>query len=232
MKRSFSVPSSSISTEIPLIQEGIYNAIMNKPSVVSKANVPFIKIVQERGKWDREKVSAKGRQGDWEYPVDANGKPIYTLEGRIYFSAILTDEKAKEILQKDEPVIGGGQVALHFNSAEHEEAFTLNKDKNIPYGSWLKAVGLFEEDVEDYISWEYDEDVTIPEELEGIDYAVDLVNALNYHIAYFTYICSLANKVAIKVKVLKQAKYNDKTQQENVIDTGNYNSFCGIFSAE
>ena len=55
-----------------------------------------------------------------------------------------------------------------------------------------------------------------------------MLNSLVYQRSYFALVTEALNGVEVNVSILRQPKYNDKTQEENIIDTGRFNSFCGV----
>jgi len=68
--------------------------------------------------------------------------------------------------------------------------------------------------------------------LTSVPNIIDMLNSLEYQRAMFNDICNAANNVPVRVHVKKQPQYNNKAVLENIINTGNFNDFCGILAAE
>jgi hypothetical protein len=96
----------------------------------------------------------------------------------------------------------------------------------------LSALGLNEIDFSEGVDFEYDENIDVPEEFALVPNIVDMLNSLAYQRAMFSTIVEAANHVAVKVVVKKEADYRDPTTLINSINTGNFNSSCGILAYE
>lgn len=209
-KRSFGFNTTNLATAPLLLEEGIYTGILTNASVVGKENKQHINIVKET-KWDSDTKKFE-ETGDW------------VIEGNIYFGVTLTDPKAIEALQRDEPKVFGGRIRLAFDK---EDLTLLN---NPVLGAWLDALSLHDVDFSEGVDFEYNEDIEVPEELAQVENAVDMLNSLEYQRSMFNTICMSANNSPVRVHVKKQPQYNNKAVLENIINTGNYNDFCGILA--
>lgn len=211
-KRNFGFDTSSLATAPSLLEDGVYTGIMSGASISGKENKQFINIVEET-KWDKNEKVQK-LTGDW------------IIEGSIFYGVTLNDQRAIDTLQRDEPKVFGGRIRLAFDKE------TLALLPNFVLGAWLEALGLLEIDFSEGVDWEYDENIDIPMELADVPNIVDMLNSLEYQRAMFSTICQAANNTPVRVKVVKQANYKNKDVFENSIDTGSYNSFCGILPVE
>lgn len=221
-KRSFGYNTTALATVKPMLEPAVYAGVMTGAAVVGKENKQYINLVKET-KWDKDAWNeAKGKNGMFVETGE------WVIEGSIFYGVTLTSKKAIQTLQQDEPRVFGGRIVLKFNS----ESLSLDAENNIPYANFLIALGLDEIDFSESVDFEYNENIEVPEELAGVDRIVDKLNSINYQRAIFDLVCQSANNQPCKVKVLKQASYRDKTQMENTIDTGSYNSFCGILKYE
>lgn len=209
-KRTFGYNTTNLATAPLLLEEGIYNGILTNASVVGKENKQHINIVKE-SKWDKD-AKAFLETGD------------YIIEGNIYFGVTLTDPRAIEALQRDEPKVFGGRIRLAFDK---EDLTLLN---NPVLGAWLEALGLHDVDFSEDVDFEYNDDIEVPEELAQVPNIIDMLNSLEFQRSMFNTICMTANNTPIRVHVNKQPQYNNKAVLENVINTGNYNDFCGILA--
>lgn len=210
-KRTFGFNTSTLATAKPLLEEGYYTGTMVGASVVGKENKQHINIVKET-EWNKNSKEFV-ETGEW------------IIEGNIYFGVALDDAKAIEQLQQEEPRVYGGRIRLNF----HKEEFKLLN--NYVLGAWLEALGLHEINFEESVDFDYNYDIEVPEELAQVPNILDMLNSLEYQRNMFGIICESANNTPVRVSVLKQPNYKTK-EPENVINTGNYGSFCGILAAE
>jgi hypothetical protein len=208
MKRTFAFDTTTLATTPLLLDSGVYEGRLINAAIASKEGKNHINVVKET-KWDKSN-RAFVETGE------------YVVEGSIYYGALLTDKKAIESLQQDEPRVFGGRIRLSFNKE------TLQMDNNYVLGSWLQALQLHEINFGSEVDFEYDENIEIPEEFVGVNDIVDKLNCVEYHRSLFNMVCQAANNVKVNVRVVKQPSYRNKEILENIIDTGSYNSSCGI----
>jgi hypothetical protein len=227
-KRSFGMDTTSLATEVPMLDAGVYAGEVTNAAVSSKEGNSFFEITRIRGKWEADKPK-EGGIGDWEFPGG------YTIEGFINYGVVLLSKKAIKILQRDEPKIFGGRINLTFDS----ETLQLGKESNTTLANFLVALDLHQTNFAELVDWEYDDNAEIPEFLQGEANALDLANALAYHKAYFANIVQAANNVKVKVRIAKFPKRSNPAEQENTIYTGDLNkkgyssmTFCGILPYE
>lgn len=225
-RRSFATPTSSLATSIPLVNKGVYSGIITGAASSGKEDKQYFNIVKDRS-WDKDIFNEeKGKNGSWVDNLGEDNLPLYKLEGTIYYSAILTSKKAIQTLQQDEPRVFGGQIRLNFS--KETLALDAESNENIPYRNLLGVAGLEEVDFESQVDFDYDEEIEVPEELAHLPNIIDMLNSLVYQRSYFALVTEALNGVEVNVSILRQPKYNDKTQEENIIDTGRFNSFCGV----
>jgi hypothetical protein len=225
-RRSFATPTSSLATSIPLLDKGVYAGVITGAAASGKEDKQYFKVVKDRT-WDKNVVNEEtGKAGSWIDNLDKAGLPLYKIEGAIYFGATLTSKKAITTLQQDEPRVFGGQIKLVFSN----ETLALDdkSKENVPYANLLQVAGLSDVDFEEQVDFDYDEEIEVPEEMAHVDGIVDMLNSVVYQRSFFTLVTEALNGVYVNVSVLRQPKYNDKTQEENIIDTGRFNSFCGV----
>ena len=225
-RRSFATPTSSLATSIPLVNKGVYSGIITGAASSGKEDKQYFNIVKDRS-WDKDIFNEEiGKNGSWVDNLGEDNLPLYKLEGTIYYSAILTSKKAIQTLQQDEPRVFGGQIRLNFS--KETLALDAESNENIPYRNLLGVAGLEEVDFESQVDFDYDEEIEVPEELAHLPNIIDMLNSLVYQRSYFALVTEALNGVEVNVSILRQPKYNDKTQEENIIDTGRFNSFCGV----
>lgn len=213
-KRSFGVDTTVLPTEAPMIDSGSYAGVITNAATVGKENKQYITIAEET-KYNRDTKKSEPT-GEW------------IIKGNIFFGVTLTSKKAIKILQRDEPKFFGGAIRLAFDKE------TLCLAENPVLGAWLTALGLKDIDFNaqaeaDFI---YNEDIEIPEELAHIPNIVDMLNSLEYQRILFGIIAQTANGLPCKVVIKKAPAWNNPAKQENTIDTGNFNDFCGILAYE
>lgn len=217
-KRSFGINTTTLPTEKVLLDTGVYAGIITNAAVTGKEGKQHINIVKET-----EWVGPKGKKVRQE-----TGE--YTIEGAIYFGAALNSKKAIKTLNQDEPKVFGGQIRLAFHKAGETDgegndiSFTLKE--NHVLGAFLLALGLNEINFAETVDFEYNEEIEVPEELQGVPGIIDMMNSLEYQRAFFNNIVQAANGLPAGVKVVKRQPKGGSA--ENAIDTGNFNDFCGI----
>jgi len=207
-KRTFAVDTTSLSTEKPTLENGLYaGVIRNATTSIGQDNT--IAVVKEK---ERNKVTKA---------MEETGR--YIISGRFQYGATLTSKKASKTLQRDEPVVFGGQIYLNFD----KEKYTL-ADSHV-LGAFLTALGLHEVNFAESVDWEYDDNIEVPAELQSVPNIETMLNSVNYHRALFDVIANTVNLQPALVKVVKQPNYKTPEVLENVIDRGTFSApFCGI----
>jgi len=219
-KRQFGFNTTSLATAPLVLEDGVYAGAISGAAIAGKEDKQFINIVKETV-WDKNVGTTKsGKAGSF---VETGN---WVIEGSIFYGVVLTSKKAISTLQRDEPKVFGGRIKLSFD----KESLTLID--NYVLGAWLSALGLSEHDFSEGVDFEYNESIEVPEELALVPNAVDLLNSLTYQRAMFSSVVEAANHVPVRVVVAKQANYKDKNVIENVINTGSFNSSCGILAYE
>lgn len=209
MAKSFAMDTTSLSTEKPLLDNGVYAGIICNASTKVGQN-DTIEIIKEK-KWNKTT-----RQSE------ETGN--YIIGGRLQYGVTLTSKKASKVLQRDEPRIFGGQIYANF-----DEDFRL-ADSHI-LGQFLQALGLHDVNFSEaaLASWEYDDNIEVPEELASVPNIVDMLNSVAYHRVFFEVIANSVNGLPVLAKVVKQPNYKTPEVLENVLDMGTRNAaFCGI----
>lgn len=210
-KRTFGFDTTTLATVKPLLDEGIYTGTMVGASIVGKENKQHIAIVKETV-WNMNSKALE-ETGD------------YIIEGSLYFGVALDDPKAVQQLQQDEPRVYGGRIRLETDKE------TCGMKKSHVLGAFLDALGLMGINFNEAVDFDFNEDIEIPEEYADVPNIVTMLNSLEFQRSMYGIICESANNTPVRVHVLKQANYKTK-ELENVINTGNYGSFCGILAAE
>jgi hypothetical protein len=237
-KRQFGFNTTALATAPLTIEAGIYAGQVCNASIASKEGKSYFAICQDTI-WDDKATNEKTGKKGASIPTGE-----YTLRGSIFYGAILTSKKAIQELQRDEPKVFGGQIRLEYyssgtilvNKAGEEEDASFFPKESYVLGAFLEALGLLEHDFNADVDFEYNENILegiepseeYPAELLAKPYATELFNSLAYQKALFAPIAEAANHVPVKVMVTKQASRQNKTLMENVIDTGRYNSQCGL----
>ena len=217
-KRSFGYNTTALATAPLVLEDGIYAGILSGAAISGKEDKQYINIVEEQV-WDKNVGTTKtGKSGSFVKTGD------YIIEGSIFYGATLTSKKAITTLQRDEPKVFGGRIKLAFDKE------TLSLVDNHVLGSFLAALGIHEHDFSADVDFEYNEAIEVPEELAHVPNIVDMLNSLAYQRAMFTNIVNEANHQPIRVSVAKQPNYKDPSLLENVINTGRFNSSCGILA--
>ena len=207
-KKSFAMDTTSLSTEKPLLDNGVYaGVICNATTKVGQNDT--IEVIKEK-KWNRNT-----RQSE------ETGN--YIIGGRLQYGVTLTSKKAAKVLQRDEPRIFGGQIYINFDTETWKMA-----DSHV-LGQLLQALGLHGINFSEAVEWEWDDDIEVPEELASVPDIVDMLNSVAYHRAFFDVIANSINGQPVLAKVVKEPNYKTPEVLENVLDMGSRNApFCGI----
>ena len=238
-RRSFAVDTSSLAAERPVLETGYYaGSICNAgASYGSGDNLVNTLNIRQKRKWNKNKKAFDMVPGEYE------------VSGQYSFGATLFSKKAAQVLQRDEPMVFGGQFYLNFND-QHQ----LDANNSITYRAFLTALDLQDEDFNSAVDFSWDDDIVTSEnikesfdfsardldddskveELQAVESYSDIVAALNsvvYYRKLFAIVSESVNGKNAKVKVIKQGNYKNPSIQENVIDRGTSAApFCGILS--
>jgi hypothetical protein len=236
-KRSFAVDTSSLATEKPLLETGMYAGVITNAGTSFKSGDKEVNTIglRQKTKWNKNKKASEPVAGEYE------------IAGRFSFGAALTSKKAIQVLQRDEPQVFGGQFYLNFNQ-EH----SLDVNNNIVLRALLTTLGLQDTDFSSQVDFEWDDDIATEdniksvfafkgeteadrdEEFAGVSSYADLTAALNGIVwarKYFDLIAESVNGQAAIVKVVKKDNYKNPSIKENGIDTGTAAApFVGILS--
>lgn len=225
-KRSFGWKAEEMVKERILLPDGLYAGTVKNASVVDKDGNSRLKFQKEQI-WDSKAPNPKNPAKAGAFVETAN----YVIVGDIYFSGVLTSNKAKSILAQDEPTVTGGRLRLKFNgynSENPEESWMFNVKNNIPFTNFVSALGIDLDAIMDAVDFDFNENLPIPEELAEIPDAIGLLNSLIFHREVFALVVKKANGSEALFKVIVEMQNNDEHNKRNTIDTGNFNSFCGI----
>lgn len=223
-KRSFAVDTSSLAAVRPTLDTGFYAGVLtNAGTTYGSDPVVDTLVIQAKTKWNKNKKVMEVVAGE------------FAIGGRFAFGAKLFSEKAKKVLQRDEPVVFGGQFYINF-----DDEFKIDANNNIPYRSLLTTLNLQDNDFNSEVDFDWVEDVTEDlvkavvgfrgeteeertDELSAIMGWTDLEAAYNsvvYHRKLFALIAESVNGQNVKVKVVKQDNYKNPSVKENAIDRG------------
>lgn len=221
-KRSFSINTQELASEVPTLSVGNYAGVITGASVIGKENKQYINIVPTR-EYKTDMVNPEtGKVG-----MNVIVPNKFHIDGTIYYHGTLNSKSAIQQLQVDEPRVFGGKIVLSFD----KETFQFNTKANVTFENWLKALGLKDVDFNSQVDWEENPDIEIPEELAEFPEAVDILNGLAYYRAYFSLVCEAANNLPAVFNVIKIPDYRDPNTQNTVIDTDGFNpKRCGIIA--
>lgn len=206
--------SSALQTEVPVLANGIYAGKLVNVSIVGKENKQYFAI-RKAQQWDKDARAM--------VDVIENGEPKYILSGMILVQAALTSKKAQKELGRDEPQF------LRMLNISFTDDFNLDKGKNQQFANFLGVLGLEKEPFEDYVSFDFDENIDIPEELSQVPNVVEMLNSLIYHKELFNIICNAAKDKLVKVSIEKVTK-QDKSVVNEI--SGGRGAACGFLKYE
>jgi len=212
-RRSFAVSAESIATVRPFLEAGQYsgkvtNASIDSPFGEKEKSIKIVPIT----KWEPNTPHPTSGKMGYQRPTGE-----FTIEGSIYFTATLTSKKAIQRLQRDEPVIFGGQISLGFTADGMQDA-----ENNIPLINTAAALGIDLDEIKDSVegSFEWDDNVEIPEYLQGVANAVDLLNAVQFHTEYYAEVAARMNNVPALFVVTTSVSSRDSSQKVNNLGCG------------
>ena len=227
-KRRFGVNTANIPTAAPTIVPGIYvgtlknvkaDAVDRQSSAIQGIeNINLFDVV-EKLEWTKEKNEA-GKS-------DAVHTGEFYIQGALTYAVELANETGVQDLPMDTMTIFGGRVNIFF--AKDEEGNwgldTSSDDFGVVNRTWRgfqTATGLTDDDINEILEatpFDEDEEVEIPERLEALPDAKELVQAALFYRTFFTLVAERVNGQPIKVNVAQRNRYNSE-DLENVINVG------------
>lgn len=210
--RKFSVDINSFADVAPILPVGVYTGVLSGCSIMGKENKQYITI--------RKKVIW---QNNTKVELDE-----MELGGVIMTGAILTDQKAKDILKIDEPKVFG-MLNLSFN----QEDGTMDISHNIALKQLIQLFDIdfneIQESAEAGIDWD---SLEIPEELRSYENIDTLYPAMIFHRECLNMLCTILNNQPVRVRIIHRATRSDKSSLEHAIDTGSRQApFCGFLQS-
>ena len=206
-KRKFGINTDEMTTEVPLLDAGLYTATIYKAGVIGRDNKQFLTIGKEMVK--PKGASEKEWTGEW------------TIQGGFMYQVVITSKRAIKRLGQDEPKLSGW-IAPKFNPDGSMD--------NCP--ALMQVFKVFDIDAKEFQQeimedYDYDEDIKVPTELESCEYAVELCNYLELYREYFAELGRRINNEDIQVSVVKEPHYKNKSVMVNNIPT-DWGNFCGF----
>lgn len=232
--RKFSVNTASIPDSAPTIADGIYLGHLK--------NVKADAEDKQFAKWEEveglqlfdviEKIT--GKRDAREHTGE------YFLRGGITYSVELANEAGVQDLPMDTMTIFGGRVNIIFTKDE-EGNWTLDNSANdfgVVNRTWkgfVKAAGLTDEDLEEiFEATPFDEDaeIEIPERLQDVPDALEMLQACLFYKTFFSLVAERVAGTAVKANISRRARSKDSDELVNEINTGSFNSSCGLLPVE
>lgn len=208
----FSVNVESFADKTPILPVGVYAGQLAYCASTGKENKQYITI-QDSVQWkDGQKILTGGKE----------------LAGFIMTGAILTDEKAKEILLVDEPKVYG-MMRLIFN----QDTGMLDLGHNVALKQLLNVLEIdfneIQANAEDAVDFD---SVEIPDELSGVDNIETLYPAMLFHREVFAQLCVELNGRDVRVSITQRKNRTNASVMEHTIDNGTPQApFCGFLAA-
>lgn len=231
-KRKFGVSTKNIPTSIPTIPDGIY-----------KGNLKFVKADAD------DKQFAKFREIEDLQLFDVievvTGKKDarvhtgeYTITGALTYMVELQNTE-DQVLPMDTMSIGGGRVNIFFAKDEDGNWGLDNSAdqfgvRNRTFMAFKNAIGLTDDELEamiDDVVFDYDEEFPVPERLSEVEGVQEMLQACAFYKSYFNLIAQRANGTEVKVNISRVTR-NEGDDPINQINTGNFNSSCGLLPIE
>jgi len=245
-KRKFGVSTANIPASMPTIVDGVYtgnlknikaDGVDRSASAIQGVEDLQLFDVVERLEWTKEK-NAEGKS-------DKIHTGEYYIQGALTYMVELPNIPDVQDLPMDTMTIFGGRINIFF-AKDEEGQWNLDPSiddygiKNRTWKSFQKAVGLTDEDINDILEatpFDETQEIAIPERLQDVPDALELLQACLFYKTFFTLIAARVNSVEVKVNVLRRNRYNSE-DLENTINIGynnkgyaSYNS-CGLLSVE
>lgn len=193
--------AKEVKTETVVVPKGTYAATFT--AKIMGKNGSLISIVPKET-WEKgERITHEGE---------------FMLRGSLLLELILTSEKAIAILQRDAPYVNSF-MRLSFREGEGEQEGIMELVETPAFGQLLHLLDLQDVDLEAEMDFEHDDDIAIPQELEGFEGAVQLLNDKAYYEALFSAICNYAVSVPVVASLHDTVQWGDrKGKPENSIN--------------
>lgn len=205
----FSVNVEDFADKTPILPAGVYAGELAKCTITGKEDKQYIRI-EKKVEWvNRQRVE-----------LDE-----YVLNGFIMLGAVLTEDKAKEILLEDEPMVFG-MISLKFN----QETGQLELQHNVALKQLLTTLDVdfnsIQSDAESSIDFD---SLEIPEDMLDIDNIQMLYPAMIFHREALTMLCNSLNGQPVRVSIIQRPNRQNKSVMEHAIDNGSASApFCGF----
>jgi hypothetical protein len=205
----FSVNVDDFADKTPILPAGVYSGELAKCTITGKENKQYIRI-EKKVEWvNKQRVETDD----------------YVLSGFMMLGAVLTDDKAREILLEDEPLVFG-MVSLKFN----QDTGLLEMKHNVALKQLLTTLEVdfnsIQADAESSIDFD---SLEIPEELLGVPNIAELYPAMVFHREAFTMLCNTINGNPVRVSIIQRPNRQNKAVMEHAIDNGTPSApFCGF----
>jgi len=231
-KRKFGVSTANVPTAAPTIPDGIYKGNLKavKADAADKQMAKW-QEVEDLQLFDVIEVIT-GRK-------DARVKTgTYTIVGALTYAVELPNVPGEQDLPMDTMTIFNGRCNIHF-SQDDEGNWNLDPSVNdfgVVNRTWKslqKAVGLTDDDINEILGatpFDEDAEITVPERLENCPNAHDMLQACSFYKSFFSLVAERMNGVEVKVNIARRNR-GDDGDMVNEINTGNFNSSCGILPA-
>ncbi|MFA6201264.1 MAG: hypothetical protein WC679_12760 [Bacteroidales bacterium] len=194
-----SFSASSLSSEVPVLPNGIYAGKLVNVSIVGKENKQYFTI-RKAQVWNKEDKKFED--------VIENGVQKYILSGMILMQVALTSKRAAKTLGRDEP-----QFVKMLNVTFNDN-FNPDDSKNQQVKKFLEVLGLENEPFEQYVSFEFNPEIEVPEELAEVENAIGMLNALEYYRQLFNIICNSCKDQNVKVSIEKKTAADGQVSNE------------------
>ena len=232
-KRKFGVNTKNIPTALQTITPGWYiGHLKNVKADAADKQMAAWNEVEDKQLFDVIEVIT-GKKNERVHTGE------YILVGAIIYSVELTNSE-EQPLPYDTMSIMGGRCNIIFD--KDDEGNWCISDKGDQYGAfnrtWAalqKATGLTQEDLDfvaEAIEFDVDEEYPVPERLEHVPDIQDMLQACMYYKLFFTKLAELINGRPVKVNVGQRNKGDGTDDLLNEINTGNFNSSCGLLPIE
>lgn len=231
-RRKFGVSTNNIPDAMPTIADGYY--VGNLKSVKADAADKMLASwneVEDLQLFDIIEVIT-GKRNERVH----TGK--YVIVGAITYGVELSNSSAQE-LPMDTMTIFNGRVNILF-AKDEEGNWGLDQTvdqfgvKNRTFKAFQKAVGITDEDLNDIIEatpFDEDEELPVPERLAHVEDIQSMLQAVTFYKTFFTLLAERVTGVEVKVNISREA-IKGSDDLVNRINTGNFNSSCGLLAIE
>lgn len=231
-KRKFGVSTNNIPDAMPTIADGYY--IGNLKSVKADAADKMLASwneVEDLQLFDVMEV-IKGKRGERVHTGE------FIITGAITYGVELANSPTQE-LPMDTMTIYNGRVSILFAKDEDgnwglDQTVDQFGVKNRTFKAFQKAVGLTDDDLNDILEatpFDEDEEVVVPERLEGVEDVESMLQAVMFYKTFFTLLAERVTGVEVKVNISRES-IKGSDDLVNRINTGNFGSSCGLLAIE